>query len=194
MKIGVLSLQGDFAEHLQVLHGLKVEATQVRLPKDLDELDGLIIPGGESTTISKLMLSYNLMQTIREKAHAGLPVMGTCAGMILLARGTSDPTLETLQLMDIGVKRNAFGRQVDSFEADIAVPVLGSKPFHAVFIRAPILTTINGTVEVLAKLPDDTPVAARQGNILACSFHPELAHDLRFHKYFLEMVVSPQKP
>jgi len=190
MRIGVLSLQGAFAEHIQVLRELDVEATEVRLPSQLENIDGLIIPGGESTTISKLMQSFNLMQSVSEMARSGLPIMGTCAGMILLARDTSDDNLETLQVMDIEVRRNAFGRQVDSFEVDISMPVLGEEPFHAVFIRAPILAKVNISAEVLASLPDGTPVAARQGKLLACAFHPELAQDPRFHRYFLDIVAS----
>lgn len=192
MRIGVLSLQGAFAEHLQVLHELEVEATEIRLPSQLENIDGLIIPGGESTTISKLMQSFDLMRPITEMARSGLPIMGTCAGMILLASDTCNHNVKTLEVMDIEVKRNAFGRQVDSFEVDLPVPVLGKKPFHAVFIRAPILAKVNSSAEVLASLPDGTPVAARQGNLLACAFHPELAQDPRFHRYFLDIAASGQ--
>ena len=190
MTIGVLSLQGAFAEHIQVLQELEAEAVEVRLPSQLENIDGLIIPGGESTTISKLMQSFDLMQPVTEMARSGLPIMGTCAGMILLARDTCNHNIQTLEVMDIEVKRNAFGRQVDSFEVDLPVPVLGEEPFHAIFIRAPILAKVNSSAEVLASLSDGTPVAARQGNLLACAFHPELAQDPRFHRYFLNIVSS----
>ena len=190
MRIGVLSLQGAFAEHIQVLHELETELVKVRLPRQLENLDGLIIPGGESTTISKLMQSFDMMEPIRQMACSGLPVMGTCAGMILLARDTCNHNVQTLELMDLEVRRNAFGRQVDSFEVDLPVPILGEESFHAVFIRAPILAKVNSSAEVLASLPDGTPVAARQGKLIACAFHPELAKDLRFHTYFLDIVAS----
>ena len=188
MRIGVLASQGAFAEHIAALHRLEVEALPVRLPQELIGLDGLIIPGGESTFISKLMLSYNLMSEIRNLAKNGLPVFGTCAGMILLASEISDLDVEPIGVMDITVRRNAFGRQRESFETELSVPVLGENPFPSVFIRAPVIEQANSNVEILARLDDGTSVAARQGKLLASAFHPELTNDLRFHQYFLDIV------
>jgi 5'-phosphate synthase pdxT subunit len=191
MKIGVLALQGAFLEHSAVLHKLGVETAEVRLPKDLINLDGLIIPGGESTTILKLMHGYNLFQPLKKKIEAGFPVLGTCAGMICLAKkvfNSQESFLEPLQVIDIVVKRNAFGRQVDSFEVDLKIPELGAGPYHAVFIRAPLVDKIGPQVKVIAKLPGGTIVASQQGKILVSSFHPELTDDLRFHQYFLKLV------
>jgi len=190
MRIGVLALQGAFIEHIEALQRLKVEALPVYLPKELQGLDGLIIPGGESTTISRLMVDFQLMQPVRDLAQAGLPIWGTCAGMILLAREVSDFWLETLGLMDIRVRRNAFGRQVGSFETEVRMPALGDQLFHAVFIRAPIIEKADSKVEVLAKLSNGFAVAARQGKLVAAAFHPELTDDLRFHRYFLNLVAS----
>lgn len=190
MKIGVLALQGDFAEHQVVLETLGVEVTQVRLPQHLAGLDGLIIPGGESTTIGKLAVAFDLMQPLRlfGREHA---IWGTCAGAIFLAKqaGREQPLLE---LMDISIARNAFGRQVDSFEVDLSVPALlrvdpVDRPYHTVFIRAPLIESVGKGVEVLAQLEDGRIVAARQGHLLATSFHPELTGDDRFHRYFLEL-------
>ncbi len=191
MKIGVLALQGDFAEHIQMLRRLNVETAEVRLPAQLQGLDGLIIPGGESTTIGKLAAAYGLMEPLREfgARHA---IWGTCAGAIFLSKDARrDQPL--LGLMDIQVQRNAFGRQVDSFEADLDVPELGravgrAAPYHAVFIRAPIIESVSGDARVLASAPDGRIVAARQGHLLATSFHPELTDDSRFHEYFLSLV------
>jgi pyridoxal 5'-phosphate synthase pdxT subunit len=193
MKIGVLALQGDFREHIQRLRALGAEAREVRKPEELELLDGLIIPGGESTTIGKLAREYGLIEPIREVSLAGKPVWGTCAGMIVLAKdvGMRQPLVG---VMDVRVKRNAFGRQVDSFETDLDVPALESvhngsdpnKPFHAIFIRAPLIDEVGPGVEILAKLGDGTIVAARQANVLVTSFHPELTDDSRFHRYFLE--------
>ncbi len=190
MKIGVLASQGAFAEHIAVLSRLGVEAVPVRLPRGLRGLDGLVIPGGESTTISKLMQDYKLVSEIKDLAQNGLPVFGTCAGMILLAKKVSDSCLEYLGLMDITVVRNAFGRQRESFEAELSIPVLGEKPFPGVFIRAPMIEQANGSVAMLARLTDGIGVAARQEKILASAFHPELTDDLRFHRYFLEVVIG----
>lgn len=190
MKIGVLALQGAFIEHEDILRRLDVEALPVRLPKELDGLDGLIIPGGESTTISRLMRDFGLLQLVKDLIRVGLPVLGTCAGMILLAREVSDFGLETLGVMGITVKRNAFGRQVNSFEAELDIPALGGKPFHAVFIRAPVIEKSDSEVEILAELSDGAIVAARQGKLIAAAFHPELADDLRFHRYFLDIAAS----
>ncbi|MGB2827887.1 MAG: pyridoxal 5'-phosphate synthase glutaminase subunit PdxT, partial [Dehalococcoidales bacterium] len=170
------------------LRQLGVEAMPVRMPEELEGLDGLIIPGGESTSIGRLMRDYKLTQAIRDRVKQGMSVFGTCAGMILMAGKGDDPAFEPLGLMDISVRRNAFGRQTESFEAELNVPALGEKPFPGVFIRAPLVEQVNGTVEVLARLADGTIVAARDGKMLALAFHPELTDDLRFHQYFLEMV------
>jgi len=186
--IGVLALQGDFREHREVLERLGATAPEVRLPKDLEGLDGLIIPGGESTAIVRLMRTSQLLEPLRTLADDGFPIWGTCAGMILLAKRLDGTGIAALQAMDIGVRRNAFGRQVDSFEADLYVPVLGDPPYRAIFIRAPIIEDVGPAVEVLARLPDGTPVAARQGRLLATAFHPELTPDDRFHRYFIEQV------
>jgi pyridoxal 5'-phosphate synthase pdxT subunit len=186
MKIGVLAIQGDFAEHIVMLKRLGVETAEVRLPPHLDGLDGLIVPGGESTTIGKLSVDFGLLEPLREfgKTHA---IWGTCAGAIFLSRDArrSQPLLG---IMDITVERNAFGRQVDSFEADLAIPELGEgRPYHAIFIRAPIIETVQGLARVISTLPDGRIVAARQGKLLATSFHPELTQDTRFHQYFLSL-------
>jgi len=191
MKIGVLALQGDFSEHIAMLRRLNVEAYEVRLPKHLDGLDGLIIPGGESTTIGKLAVAYDLMDPLKlfGQRHA---IWGTCAGAIFLSKDISrDQPL--LKLMDIKVQRNAFGRQVDSFETDLDVPELkqltgSDAPYHAVFIRAPIIESVSGDARILASISDGRIVAAQQGNLLATSFHPELTDDTRFHEYFLSLV------
>jgi 5'-phosphate synthase pdxT subunit len=187
MKIGVLAIQGDFAEHIVMLKRLGVETAEVRLPAQITGLDGLIIPGGESTTIGKLAEDFGLLEPLREfgNAHA---MWGTCAGAIFLSKDArrSQPLLE---IMDITVVRNAFGRQVDSFEADLDLPELGEGgPYHAIFIRAPIIESVQGSARVIASLPDGRIIAARQGKILATSFHPELTQDPRFHQYFLSLV------
>ena len=187
MKIGVLALQGDFAEHLAILRRLAVEASEVRLPAQLADLDGLILPGGESTTFGKLAVHYGLIEPLREFA-ARKAVWGTCAGAIFLASDAQRPQ-PLLQLMDITVARNAFGRQVASFETDLQVLALrqvdpSDLPFHAVFIRAPLIEAVHGDAQVLARLPDGRIVAAQQGRWLATSFHPELTADDRFHRYF----------
>jgi 5'-phosphate synthase pdxT subunit len=192
MKIGVLASQGAFIEHIEKLRQLGVEAMPVRLPEELEGLDGLIIPGGESTSIGRLMRDYKLTQAILNRVKEGMSVFGTCAGMILMARKSDDTRFEPLGLMDITVRRNAFGRQRESFETELNVPVLGEKPFPGVFIRAPLIEQVNGTVEVLAKLADGTIVAVREAKMLALAFHPELTDDLRFHQYFMDMV-SRQK-
>jgi len=188
--VGVLALQGDFREHLEALRAAGGEAREVRRPAELVGLDGLIIPGGESTTIRRLLAAYELGEPIRRLAEAGVPVYGTCAGCILLAREVDGQTVPPLDLMDIGVTRNAYGRQVDSFEADLPVPALGAEPLRAVFIRAPRIERVGPEVEVLARLEDDSVVAARQGNLVVTTFHPELTGDSRFHRYFLEQIVA----
>ena len=190
MKIGVLALQGDFSEHISMLKRLNVEASEVRLPEHLNGLDGLIIPGGESTTIGKLAVAYDLMEPLKQfgQRHA---IWGTCAGAIFISKDVSrDQPL--LELMDIKVERNAFGRQVDSFEADLNIPELkqatGTKDdYHAVFIRAPIIESVDADAKILASVPDGRIVAAQQGHLLATSFHPELTNDTRFHEYFLSL-------
>ncbi len=194
MKIGVLALQGAFSEHIQMLQSLGVEAVEVRLPEQLADLDGLIIPGGESTTIGKLARRFGLMEPLRDFAETK-PVWGTCAGMIFLAKEIDDETAgkdqPLLGVMDIVVARNAFGRQVDSFETglDISLFANGDKrPFPAVFIRAPKLVAAKGDTQIIATLPDGTAVAARQGHWLVTSFHPELTGDSRFHAYFLSLL------
>ncbi len=201
MKIGVLALQGAFIEHVQFCQRLQVESQQVRLPEQLVGLDGLIIPGGESTTIGKLAVAYGLVPAIRQMVAAGKPIWGTCAGMILLARDIGGLDQPLLGVMDIVVRRNAFGRQVDSFEMDLSIPALDdvSMPeergngFRGVFIRAPLIEKVGPNVEVLARLPTGEIVAARQGNLLATAFHPELTDDMRFHRYFLRMVSDSLK-
>ena len=190
MKIGVLASQGAFVEHIAVLHHLGVEALPVRLPRQLAGLDGLIIPGGESTSISKLMQDYNLVSEEKKLAGEGLPIFGTCAGMIMLARDISGSKVEPLKLIQIIVRRNAFGRQRESFETDLSIPVLGNKPFPGVFIRAPVIEQSNSDVEILARLDDSTSVAARQGKLLVSAFHPELTDDTRFHQYFLSIAAG----
>ena len=190
MKIGVLAMQGAFAEHIAVLHRLEVEAVPVRLPRELQGLDGLIIPGGESTSISRLMLDYNLMSAIENLARNGLPIFGTCAGMILLAEKIPDFHTQPLGVMALTVRRNAFGRQKDSFEAELSIPALGENPVPGVFIRAPVIEQANSEVEILARLDGGTSVAARQGKLLVSVFHPELTDDLRFHQYFLDIVTG----
>jgi len=190
MRIGVIASQGAFVEHIDMLHQLEVEVLPVRLLQELRGLDGLVIPGGETTSISKLMLDYNLISEVRNLAKNGLPIFGTCAGMILLANEISDSGVEPLRVMDMTVRRNAFGRQRDSFETELSIPVLGEKLFLGVFIRAPIIVRANNEVEILAKLADGTSVAARQGKLLASAFHPELTDDLRLHQYFLGIVAG----
>jgi 5'-phosphate synthase pdxT subunit len=188
MKIGVLASQGAFIEHITTLKKLDTEAVPVRLPRELKGLDGLIIPGGESTTISKLMTAYDLMEKVGTLARGGLPLFGTCAGMIMMAKHISGNGSPSLGLMDISVRRNAFGRQVDSFETELAIPALGETPFPAVFIRAPLIEKCENGVEILARLKDGTIVAAREGKMLVAAFHPELTGDLRFHRFFLDIV------
>lgn len=190
MKIGVLATQGAFIEHITILKKLNTEAVPVRLPGELKGIDGLIIPGGESTAISRLMTAYDLMDKVSQMARGGLPLFGTCAGMILIAKHISGNGTLSLGLMDIRVRRNAFGRQIDSFEAELVIPALGEKPFPAVFIRAPIIEKCDNGVDIMARLNDGTIVAARERNLLAAAFHPELTGDFRFHEYFLDIVKS----
>jgi len=189
-RIGVLALQGDFEAHLKVLASLGVSGMAIRLPEHLEEIDGIIIPGGESTTIGKLMVMYGLQDILQQKILESIPVWGTCAGLILLARETDNAPAGQPRLasMDIRVRRNAFGSQRESFEADLAVPALGEAPFHAFFIRGPSVETVGPQVEVLATLDDGTIVAVREGTLLGTAFHPEVSGDPRFHHYFLRIV------
>lgn len=188
MRIGVLALQGDFEEHCAVLTRLGVEVVEVRLPQHLENLDGLIIPGGESTTIGKLAGRYGLLEPLRLRGKS-LPMWGTCAGLVLMARDVrmSQPLLG---VMDMVVQRNAFGRQVDSFEEDLEISGIEGGPFHGVFIRAPVIETVGPKVEVLCRLRDGRTVAVREGNLIATSFHPELTRDDRLHRYFLRIAAQ----
>jgi 5'-phosphate synthase pdxT subunit len=190
MKIGVLALQGDFSEHSSMLKKIGVDAVEIRLPKHLDDLDGLIIPGGESTTIGKLAVAYDLMEPLKQfgKSRA---IWGTCAGAIFLSKNANSEQ-PLLGLMDIKVQRNAFGRQVDSFETDLEIDELmkatGTKhPYHAIFIRAPLIESVHGKAKILSALEDGRIVAAQEGRLLATSFHPELTNDTRFHEYFISL-------
>ena len=185
---GVLALQGAFLEHERALQRVGVEAREVRLPADLEGLAGLIIPGGESTTIGKLMTTYGLVEPVREMARDGFPIWGTCAGMILLAHDIGGLTQPLIGVMNITAERNAFGRQLDSFEVGVDLPALGTLPFPAVFIRAPLILTVGEDVDVLGRLADGRIVAARQANLLATAFHPELTADDRLHRYFVAEV------
>jgi 5'-phosphate synthase pdxT subunit len=194
MKIGVLALQGAFREHQLTLDAIGVEGVLVRLPADLDDVAGLILPGGESTTIRKLIDRWGLRQPILDLAARGAPIFGTCAGMIVLAReivGGEDPILP---LLDVTVQRNAFGRQLDSFEADLTVPVLGDQPVHGVFIRAPIIDRTGPDVDVLARLDDGRIVAVRERNVIATAFHPELVGETRFHRLVATMAAEHEDP
>ncbi|MCL4545533.1 MAG: pyridoxal 5'-phosphate synthase glutaminase subunit PdxT [Chloroflexi bacterium] len=185
--IGVLALQGAFVEHVAMLQRLGAAVRLVTLPEHLEQVDGLIIPGGESTTIGKLMVEWKLLEPLRSLGSSGFPIFGSCAGAIVLAKhaGREQPLLH---LMDLSVARNAFGRQVDSFEAELNIPALGNEPFHGIFIRAPKLHPRSEDVEVLCRLQDGTVVAARQHNLLAVSFHAELTEDSRLHRYFLNSI------
>ncbi len=186
-KVGVLAVQGDFAEHIAVLKRLGVDTAEIRLPRDLDNVEALIMPGGESTTFSYLMDLYDLKGPIKKMAGMGVPIWGTCAGMIMMARELTDKEPTPMGLMDILVTRNAFGRQIDSFEADLEIKDLGEEAFRAIFIRAPVILDVGQGVDILAHLPDGKPVAVRQGNLLATAFHPELSPDTRLHQYFLNL-------
>ena len=197
LRIGVLALQGDFAAHLKMLDELGVEGIALRLPKHLTDLDGIILPGGESTAIGKLMVLYGLQEPLQQMIRAGFPVWGTCAGLILLASETDNALAgqPLLASMHIGVRRNTFGSQRESFETDLSVPALGEAPFHAFFIRGPSVEWVGPEVEVLATLDDGTIVAVREGHLLGTAFHPEVAQangqrDPRFHQYFLRIVQS----
>ncbi len=187
-NVGILAIQGDVIEHRHALERIGAETTEIRLPEQLDGVDGLIIPGGESTTIVQLIDIYNLRDVIRNKVKSGLPTWGTCAGMIVLADRLTDRRPDPLRLMNIDVSRNAFGRQVDSFEQDLAIDGVDGPPFRAVFIRAPVVNSAGPGTRILARLDDGRPVAVRQGGMLATSFHPELTDDSRVHQLFVRMI------
>jgi len=186
MRVGALALQGDFREHLAVVRRLGHEGVEVRTPEELAGVDALVIPGGESTTIGRLASVYGLMDPLRERIEGGLPVLGTCAGLIFLAAAATDREQPQLGVLDVVVTRNAFGRQVDSFEADLEIAGF-RRPYHAVFIRAPWIEKVGEGVDVLARIDDGHPVFVRQGRLLAASFHPELTDDDRIHEAFLAM-------
>ena len=187
-NVGILAIQGDVIEHRHALERIGAETTEIRLPEQLDGVDGLIIPGGESTTIVQLIDIYDLRDVIRDKVKSGLPTWGTCAGMIVLADRLTDRRPDPLRLMNIDVSRNAFGRQVDSFEQDLDIDGVDGPPFRAVFIRAPVVNSAGAGTEILARLDDGRPVAVRQGRLLATSFHPELTDDSRVHQLFVRMI------
>jgi 5'-phosphate synthase pdxT subunit len=194
MKIGVLALQGAFQEHLDTLAAIGVEGVPVRLPSDLADVSGLILPGGESTTMRKLIDRWALREPILRLARSGAPLFGTCAGMIVLSREIAGGEEPVLPLLDVTVERNAFGRQLDSFEAELSVPVLGDTPVHAVFIRAPIIERTGPDVDVLASLDDGRVVAVREHNVIATAFHPELAGETRFHRLVATMAAEHDDP
>jgi 5'-phosphate synthase pdxT subunit len=194
MKIGVLALQGAFAEHSSTLRAIGVEAVEVRLPAHLEDVDGLILPGGESTTMRRLIERWEMRGPILDLAASGAPLFGTCAGMIVLAREIAGDEEPILPLLDVTVERNAFGRQLDSFETDLPVPLLGDTPVHAVFIRAPVIERAGPDVDVLARLPDGRIVAVRERNVIATSFHPELAGETRFHRLVAMMAAEHADP
>lgn len=187
-RIGILALQGDVREHANALREIGAEPVEVRLPRDLVGLDGLILPGGESTTMRTLIDLYSLREPIVALARGGAALFGTCAGMILLADRIAEGDAPVLRLLDITVQRNAYGRQLDSFEADVAIPSLGEEPMHGVFIRAPVVSDFGSEVEVLARDSDGRPIAVRQGRVLAAAFHPELTPDRRLHRLLLGMI------
>jgi 5'-phosphate synthase pdxT subunit len=194
MRIGVLALQGDFAEHTAMLRTIGVEPVEVRLPADLEGLSGLILPGGESTTMRRLIDRWELREPILALAESGAPLFGTCAGMIVLSKSIADGDAAVLPLLDVTVRRNAFGRQLDSFEGEVSVPILGDAPVHGVFIRAPIIEAVGPDVDVLARLDDDRIVAVRERNVVATAFHPELAGEPRFHRLVATMATEHDDP
>lgn len=187
-RIGILALQGDVREHERAVREAGGEPVPVRLPRDLAGVEALILPGGESTTIRRLIDTTGLREPIRSLARAGTPILGTCAGMILLAERIADGDPPVLGLLDVEVRRNAYGRQLDSFESEIEMPLLGPQPLHGVFIRAPVLTDVGAAAEVLARDPAGRPIAVRQGRVLATAFHPELTDDRRLHRLLLALV------
>jgi 5'-phosphate synthase pdxT subunit len=193
-RIGVLAVQGDFREHITILRTIGVEGVEVRLPTHLEGVHGLILPGGESTTMRRLIDRWGLARPILDLAETGAPIYGTCAGMIILAREIADGDSPVLPLLDVTVRRNAFGRQLDSFESDLRVPVLGDQPVHGVFIRAPVIERTGLGVDVLARLDDGRIVAVRERNVLATAFHPELAGETRFHRLLATMASEHADP
>jgi 5'-phosphate synthase pdxT subunit len=194
VRIGVLALQGAFREHVATLDAIGVEGVEVRLPADLVDVSGLILPGGESTTMRRLIRRWDLAGPILDLARSGAPIFGTCAGMIVLSRSIAGGEEPVLPLLDVVVERNAFGRQLDSFEADLDVPILGERPVHAIFIRAPIVEEVGPGVDVLARLEDGRIVAVREGNVIATAFHPELAGETRFHRLVATMAAEHADP
>ena len=189
-RIGVLAVQGAVREHVAAIRDIGAEPIEVRLPRDLVEVDALIMPGGESTTMRRLIDAYGLREPIAALARRGAPVLGTCAGMILLAERLDGGEKPYFGLLDLELRRNGYGRQLDSFEADLDVPVLGDEPLHGVFIRAPLITDVGPRAEVLARDPDGHPVAVRQGRVLATAFHPELTRDRRLHRLLADLVAE----
>lgn len=189
-RIGVLALQGAVREHVAAIRDVGGEPVEVRLPRDLVDVDALILPGGESTTMRRLIDAYGLREPIAALARRGAPMLGTCAGMILLAERSADAEDPVFGLLDLEVRRNGYGRQLDSFEADLDAPALGEGPLHGIFIRAPMVTDVGPRVEVLARDPDGHPVAVRQGRVLATAFHPELTGDRRLHRLLMELVAE----
>ncbi len=194
MKIGVLALQGDFLEHLATLRAIGVDGVEVRLPGDLDGVSGLILPGGESTTMRQLIHRWGLRAPILDLASRGAPIFGTCAGMILLSRQIVEGEEPVLPLLDVEIRRNAFGRQLESFETDLPVPLVGDTPVHAVFIRAPVIERVGPAVDVLGILDDGRIVAVRERNVVATAFHPELAGETRFHRLIATMATEHDQP
>jgi 5'-phosphate synthase pdxT subunit len=194
MKIGVLALQGAFFEHVRAYRAIGIDAVEVRLPEHLEGVSGLTLPGGESTTMRRLIDRWGLRQPILDLAESGAPIFGTCAGMILLAREIDGGEEPVLPLLDVAVRRNAFGRQLDSFEADMTVPMLGDQPVHGIFIRAPVIARVGPGVDILARLGDGRIVAVRERNIIATAFHPELAGETRFHRLVATMAAEHDDP
>ena len=194
MRIGVLALHGAVIEHIRTLRSIGVEPVSVRLPQDLEGLSGLIFPGGESTTMRKLVARWGLREPIMELARSGAPILGTCAGMILVAKEIAGGEEPVFPLLDVTVERNAFGRQIDSFETELPMPILGDRPVQAIFIRAPIIDRVGPGVEVLARLPDRRVVAVRQRNVIALAFHPELAGETRIHRLMAAMASEYSEP
>jgi 5'-phosphate synthase pdxT subunit len=189
-RIGVLALQGAVREHVNAIRDVGAEPVEVRLPRDLVDLDALILPGGESTTMRRLIDAYGLREPIAALARGGAPMLGTCAGMILLADRIADGDEPMFPSLDLEVRRNGYGRQLDSFEADLEAPALGADPLHAVFIRAPQVVDVGPAAEVLARDPDGRPVAVRQGRVIATAFHPELTGDRRLHRLLVDLIGS----
>jgi len=187
-RVGILAVQGAVREHVEALRAVGADPVLVRLPADFADLDALILPGGESTAMRRMIDQYGLREPIRAMARAGAPMLGTCAGMILLADRLADGEDPVLQLLDVEVQRNAYGRQLDSFEAEIDVPALGPEQLHGVFIRAPVLSDVGPRAEVLARDPQGRPIAVRQGRVLATAFHPELTGDRRMHSLLLGLL------